>query len=649
MATTIVRPNGDSSVAFSPLGAGTNHSEVSEVSPDGDSSYNTSSDATETDLDMFTFANASIPSGDVISSVILTVRARDTGGGQAQLSLRTSHDALYESAAANLGTSYADITDDVTADETWLPADFDGQGITIGYRVMGNSSSRERRVTQVFLTIIHAAPADILQAKFQFYADDGSESGSTALAGISVNAEIAAGELDDIFHVRFQMANDGGSLLEDDWQVEFQLNGTGGFSDMNASSGAVRSILSDGHVDEFDVTTDRLSGTQTFVAGGVDETDGRENNFALDADERTEDVYVFTPRSAVMGAGDFVDMRIKVVGGEGVTYTVTARLSIAAAGGIVVERTVTDKILIPDRTYKLSELTLQDSILAPDQELDGSIRGTHITEGLFLDDSTVHGIIRSQLVREGLFLTDRMTSETDKIITEGLLLADSASRVLELLSRTGLLLGDSTTAQLLLVRTVVDGLFMIDRAVRLQESTLRDGVLTPDQIQRESQIFITPDGLLIGDSTEAQRIAQRSERDGLEVPDRVSQEQHKVLREGVLLADAAFRELLTSIRDSVLLGDHTVRETHVSALDGLMINDLMTKAIEIFSREGLLLGDSVTTQIFLENVGSLIGVILLGLTDPMGVDLRANDPVGIVLGSGDPLGVELAVSEIGGS
>lgn len=334
MATTTVRPNADSSVAFTPLGGGTNHSEVSESSPDDDTSYNTSSDGTETDLDMFTFADAGIDSGDVISSVILTVRARDTGGGQAQISLRVSHDSLYESAAKNLGTSYSDETDDVTGDETWLPADFDGQSITIGYRVMGNSSSRERRVTQVFLTIIHAAPADIFLQKFQFYLDDGDEAGSTSIAGINVNAEISAAQLDDIFHVRFQMANDGGSLLEDDWQVEFELNGTGGFSDMNASSGAVRSVLSDGFVDEFDVTTDRLSGAQSFVAGGVDETDGRENNFSLDADERTEDVYVFTARSAVLSAGDFVDMRIRVIGGEGVTYTETARLTIASAGGV---------------------------------------------------------------------------------------------------------------------------------------------------------------------------------------------------------------------------------------------------------------------------------------------------------------------------
>lgn len=105
---------------------------------------------------MFTFADAGIDSGDVITSVILTMRAKDTGGGQVRLFLRTNHDSLYESAAVTLGTGYDGFTDDVTGDETWLPADFDGQGITIGYRAGGNSTTRQRRVTQIFLTIIHA-------------------------------------------------------------------------------------------------------------------------------------------------------------------------------------------------------------------------------------------------------------------------------------------------------------------------------------------------------------------------------------------------------------------------------------------------------------------------------------------------------------
>ncbi len=155
MSTTIVRPSGDSAVAFTPFGGGVNWDEVSEVTPDEESSYNDTLDSTETDVDMFTFPDPGIDSGDIITSVILTARARDTGGGQATLYLRVNHDSLYESAAQSLTTSYVDKIFDVTGSEGWIPGDF-VSGITIGYRVGGGSSSRFRRPTQVFMTIIHA-------------------------------------------------------------------------------------------------------------------------------------------------------------------------------------------------------------------------------------------------------------------------------------------------------------------------------------------------------------------------------------------------------------------------------------------------------------------------------------------------------------
>lgn len=333
MATTIVRPNADSSVAFTPLGGGTNHSEVSESSPDDDTSYNTSSLGDESDIDMFTFANASIPSGDVITSVILTCRARDTGGGQAQLFLRTNHDALYESTAQNLGTSYANLTDDVTADETWLPADFDGQGVTIGYRVGGNSTARERRVTQVFLTIIHAAPADIFQEAFRWRDDDGDEAGATFLQAQNVNHTIGTGDLDANIRLRFGMANTGGTAETDLWQLEAQINGSGGFTDVDdVSTNGARSSAS-ANVGEGDATTAQLTGLSgSFVAGGIDETDGSES-FTVGAAEHTEEEFVFQPRSAELSGGDFIDFRLRIVAGTTVTYTNTPRLTISAAAG----------------------------------------------------------------------------------------------------------------------------------------------------------------------------------------------------------------------------------------------------------------------------------------------------------------------------
>jgi len=335
MAITILRPNADSSVAFAPLGAGTNHSEVSEISADEDSSYNWSQDDTETDLDMFTFANAGIDSGDTITSVILTVRARDTGGGNATLYLRVGHDSLYESGASALGTGYGDLTHDVTGSESWVPADFDGQGITIGYRVGGNSSTRERRVTQVYLTVVHAAPADIYAEAFRWRDDDGSEvappTGATWLQDQDVNHTIDEADLDTNIRLRFGMANIGGTSESDQWQSEGQINGTGGFTDItDTSTNGMRVVLSP-NVDEADATTQQMLGLSgNFVAGGIEETNGNES-FTLDAGENTEEEFVFSPRSAELSGGDYIDVRLRIVGGTGVTYSKTARLTINVA------------------------------------------------------------------------------------------------------------------------------------------------------------------------------------------------------------------------------------------------------------------------------------------------------------------------------
>lgn len=333
MATTIRRPNADSAVAFTPLGGGTNHSEVSESSPDGDSSYNTSSDATETDVDLFTFANAGIDSGDEITSVILTVRAKDTGGGQAQLSLRVDHDASNDGGAQSLGTGYADLTYDVTGLESWAPGDFDGQTVEIGYRVRGNSSARERRVTQVFLTIIHAPPADMFQEAFRWRDDDGDEAGATFLQAQNVDHTIGTGDLDANIRLRFGMANTGGTAETDLWQLEAQINGSGGFSDVDdVSTNGARSSAS-AEVAETDPTTSQLTGLSgSFVAGGIDETDGSES-FTVGAGEHTEEEFVFQPRSAELSGGDFIDFRLRIVAGTTVTYTNTPRLTISAAAG----------------------------------------------------------------------------------------------------------------------------------------------------------------------------------------------------------------------------------------------------------------------------------------------------------------------------
>lgn len=163
MAVVDLVPTADDSVAFTPLGGGTNFSEVDDgESHDSDTSYNQTTDGTSTDFDDFTFADASIPTGSTINSVILRLYARDTGGGPANLNERVTHDALNQNASHGLGTSYALFTYDVSGVEGWEAADFDGQAIKIGYRVQGNNGTRERRVTAVHLRVDYTPPSDMI-------------------------------------------------------------------------------------------------------------------------------------------------------------------------------------------------------------------------------------------------------------------------------------------------------------------------------------------------------------------------------------------------------------------------------------------------------------------------------------------------------
>jgi len=155
--TAVLRPDANSSTAFTGNGACSstgNWECVNDATPDDDSGYNTST--VDGAIDMFNITDGSIDSGDTIDSVILTCRAKDTGGGNNKIILRVTHDSSYDGSSTALLTGYADLTHDVTSSESWEPADFDGTGLTIGYESDGNGGA-ERRVTQCFLTVEHTA------------------------------------------------------------------------------------------------------------------------------------------------------------------------------------------------------------------------------------------------------------------------------------------------------------------------------------------------------------------------------------------------------------------------------------------------------------------------------------------------------------
>lgn len=159
MTVTIVRPETpDVAVQFTPVPTPDNFANVDEADPnDGDSTHNTSS--VQGEEDELNVPNASIPAGDVINTVIVKGQFRDTGAGSVRIALHLWHDAEYVGVKQNLGTTYAERTEDFTASEAWVPADFDDASLHIGYSAEGSSTSRERQATQLWLEIDHNPPS----------------------------------------------------------------------------------------------------------------------------------------------------------------------------------------------------------------------------------------------------------------------------------------------------------------------------------------------------------------------------------------------------------------------------------------------------------------------------------------------------------
>lgn len=150
-ATTIIRPTANViPLSFTAVGDTTNYLTIDEVSKDDDTTYNTRSDGTTT-REYFTGPDQGALG--TISGVVLTCFARDLGTGSQLFSLYVTHDAEYGCTGNGLGTTYSQFDCDVTANETWEEGDFSGAGkIKFGY-ASGGSGTKERRVTQCYLTI----------------------------------------------------------------------------------------------------------------------------------------------------------------------------------------------------------------------------------------------------------------------------------------------------------------------------------------------------------------------------------------------------------------------------------------------------------------------------------------------------------------
>jgi len=141
-----------------------NHLNVDDpvATPDDSSTYNFAT-ISGVIFDEFTGADANIPSAATITSVKCSYRTDHTGNGATKM--RIVHDATYNSPVDGNIASWTTFSFDLTVEEAWQPADFDGGGrIMFGYENVAHISG-ENRITQVYIEVQFTLPPSPFKAK----------------------------------------------------------------------------------------------------------------------------------------------------------------------------------------------------------------------------------------------------------------------------------------------------------------------------------------------------------------------------------------------------------------------------------------------------------------------------------------------------
>jgi hypothetical protein len=173
--------------------------------------------------------------------------------------------------------------------------------------------------------------------EFRFYENDGSpsESTSTPLAaeGTDIIIDLGGGDVAFQLRVRVQETGSLGGAFDDDWSLQYQVNGSGGFTDITGSSTRCNSntsgVLSDGSPTTNRGTDGISDGTGSFVAGEQESSGAVIENSELTADNFTEHVWALDLIAADTSPGDFLDFRMRVNGGA-MSNVVVPRVSTPA-------------------------------------------------------------------------------------------------------------------------------------------------------------------------------------------------------------------------------------------------------------------------------------------------------------------------------
>ena len=173
-------------------------------------------------------------------------------------------------------------------------------------------------------------------AAWRFY-EDGTESGSTAIALEDTDLTARDVNSDSQVHLRYRLDEVGSGNVDgattDDYQLQVDKNG-GGFVNVTTTSEDVQvdtgSTLSDGSATTDRATEGISAGIGAFAAGEQEDGDGEVTDFQLPGNQHSESVWAILLISADLNDGDDLDFRLTLNGGDaGMTNSVTPRITVS--------------------------------------------------------------------------------------------------------------------------------------------------------------------------------------------------------------------------------------------------------------------------------------------------------------------------------
>jgi len=164
-------------------------------------------------------------------------------------------------------------------------------------------------------------PVAVTQAAYGFY-NDGTETGSTALAGVNTapTIDVTQGDVNTQLRMRLQSTTTTLVPATDDWCLQWEKNANGTWTDVDAVTTTARAYDS-AYLTNAAATTNRLgAGTGTFVAGKVAE-DGFTDDVGWSANNYTELLYTVKLIQADLTNGDV--LRFRILRNDAISDTMT--------------------------------------------------------------------------------------------------------------------------------------------------------------------------------------------------------------------------------------------------------------------------------------------------------------------------------------